>query len=108
MPFDAFIAGLVAVAVRGPVFFFVSFAVIGLLVVVGAVTSLRWLVALERRYLGAVFARTARRRVAPVRRNVLVRHPAPSARPVGSGGLADFLDGPRARPYNPEPGPRDW
>lgn len=107
MPIDAFIAGLVAVAARGPAAFFAGYALIGVLLVVGAVTSLRWLVAFEQRHLGPVLTRTRTLRRMPVSPGVLVRHPA--ARPPSAGGLADFLEDPRSRPtYNPDAGPRDW
>lgn len=101
-------------AASNPSAYWAAFAFFALMSSIGAVQVLRFLVRWELRLRADASwrrdGRTIRRRVAANR--VSAPHPlAQGAQLASSGpinGLADYLDGPRARPFSDDPGPRDW
>ena len=100
-------------AANHPTAYWAVFAALGLFTSTGAVTILRWLVGWELRIRADARWRRDGRRISRTVRNTRVSAPHPLIKPAQIptrtiNGLADYLDGPRARPFGSDPGPRDW
>jgi hypothetical protein len=101
-------------AATNPSAFLGGFAILALFSSIGAVQVLRFLVRWELRLRADARwrrdGRRIRRRVAASRVSAPypLTKPAPLAAPGSINGLADYLDGKRARGFSEDAGPRDW